>query len=106
MPAAIPDKPAKPTKKLFRLSDSSGKLTMTEVTPVSSKSLKSEDVFILDIGDQVYVWIGLGASKDERGKSLQYATEYLVQHKRPTTLPITRVLEGGNLTHFLFAIDN
>lgn len=79
---------------------------MTEVTPVSSKSLKSDDVFLLDIGDHIYVWIGLGASKNERAKCLSYATEYLVTSKRPSSLPITRVLEGGNLSHFSFAIDN
>ena len=106
IPAAIPDTPQKVEKKLFRLSDSTGKLTLTEVKPVAKSSLKSEDAFILDAGDHVYVWIGLGASKEERSKGITYATEYLYKNNRPKHLPITRVLEGGNNTAFLYALEN
>jgi len=88
----------KGTKRLCRLSDSSGKLAVTEVATgdkVKKNLLESKDVFILDSGAEVFVWIGKGASVGERKKALQYADEYLKTYNRPVHTPICRILEGG-----------
>jgi len=85
-------------KKLFRLSDSSGKLEFKEVASgaaVKRSLLDSKDVFILDDGAEIFAWIGKGSSVGERKKALQYAHEYLQKYNRPAHLPICRVLEGG-----------
>lgn len=93
------------TKKLYRLSDSSGKMTFTEVASGSLKrnQLDSKDVFIVDTGAEIFAWIGKGASVSEKHKSMQYAQEYLTSHNRPPYLPIARVLEGGENEHFELA---
>jgi gelsolin len=84
-------------KKLFRLSDASGKLTLTEVASgdVKRSQFDTNDVFLFDVGNEVYVWVGLKASKDERKRALGFAQDYLGQYNRPVWLPIVRVLEGG-----------
>jgi gelsolin len=85
-------------KRLFRLSDSSGSLSITEVgvgSKVKKSLLDSNDVFILDTGAEVYAWIGKGASVQEKGKALHYAQDYLKKYNRPNYLPIARILEGG-----------
>jgi gelsolin len=85
-------------KKLFRLSDSSGKLEFKEVATgagVKRSLLDSKDVFILDDGAEIFAWIGKGASVGEKKKALQYAHEYLQKYNRPLHLPICRILEGG-----------
>ncbi len=95
-PPQTPDTPAVVDKKLFRLSDETGKMQLKEVPkPFSIKSLDTKDVFILDAGLEVFVWVGKGASKDEKAKALGYATDYLFKNNRPKTLPVSRLIEGG-----------
>jgi gelsolin len=65
---------------MFQLSDSSGTLTFTEVKPeVKGKykraMLKSEDVFIFDAGNEVFAWIGKGASVQEKREAMQRAQD-------------------------------
>jgi len=91
------------TRKLFRLSDASGALTFTAVgegATVKKAALDSKDVFVLDSGYEVFVWVGKGASMAEKGRSLHYAQDYLTAHGRPAVLPITRVMEGCESTAF------
>jgi gelsolin len=85
-------------KRLFRLSDSSGKLAFAEVAragQIKRNMLDSSDVFILDSGAEVFAWIGRGASVQEKQNSLSYAQEYLTKHNRPAYISISRILEGG-----------
>jgi len=102
---AIPDTLPPFDKKLFRLSDETGKMLMVPVKEVSLKSLESKDAFILDAGYEIFVWVGKGASKEEKSKGLAYATDYLFKNNRPKTLPISRVLEGGENDTFLNAFN-
>jgi len=93
---AIPDTPEKVEKKLLRLSDETGKMLMKEVkAPFSIASLDTNDVFILDSGSEVFVWVGKKASKEEKAKGLAYATDYLFKNNRPKSLPISRIIEGS-----------
>eukprot|EP01137_Pigoraptor_chileana_P018286 Opistho-2@77538 len=82
-------------KRLFHLSDASGKLEFKEVKPFTRKSLDTKDVFVYDAGFEVFVWVGKGASAQEKAKGLGYASDYLFQNNRPKHLPISRVMEGG-----------
>jgi len=102
---ATPDVPEKYEKKLFRLSDATGKLRMEQIKDVSLKSLDSNDSFILDAGYEVFVWVGKKASKEEKSKGLAFATDYIFKNDRPKTLPISRVLEGGENEAFIAAFN-
>jgi len=85
-------------KKLFHLSDASGKLVFKLVSSgkdVKRTQLDSNDVFILDNGSEVFAWIGKGASVQEKKKAMHFATDYLTQYNRPLHTPISRILEGG-----------
>lgn len=94
------DKAANHEKKLYRLSDATGKLDFKlEATSATKKITKSmldtNDVFVFDCGVEVYVWIGKNSTQMEKSKGLLYAEEYLVQNNKPRTLPISKVMEGG-----------
>lgn len=99
--AAIPDvKNVEFTKKVYRISDSTGTLQITPCATNSKSDLQSDDVFIVDCGQIVYVWIGSGASKQERKQCMHYASLYLEQEKRPPHTPVSRILEGAESMSF------
>ena len=62
-------------KSIFRLSDEGGKLEFSLVSEgsISRSSLDSKDVFIVDTGKSLFVWVGKGASVDEKKNSMTYA---------------------------------
>jgi len=95
------------SRRLFSLSDESGKLEFTEVAQgrVTRRMLTSADVFIFDTGAHVYAWIGKGASVNEKSKSMKYAQEYLTKYNRPVYLPISRILEGAENKLFEQSFD-
>jgi len=106
-PATPDDVKVDNTKILFQLSDSTGSLKITEVAKgtVKKSSLKSDDVFIYDIGHTVYAWIGTKTSKKERANAIKYATDYLKEKGRPAYTPVSRVLEGAEPPAFGKAFD-
>jgi len=82
----------------MELSEANGKLTFKEVASganVKRSLLNSENVYIFDAGSEVYAWVGKKSTTGERKVALQYAHDYLVEHKRPIQTPISRVVEGG-----------
>lgn len=95
------------TKRLFRLSDSTGKMSFKEEASgkVRKVMFDSNDVFIFDTGAEVFVWVGKKASSSEKRMALQSAQNYLVEYKRPVWLPISRVIEGAENEVFNSALD-
>jgi len=95
------------TKSLWHLSDASGSLVFKEVAKgkVVKSLLKSDDVFIFDIGSEVFAWVGKGASDKEKKMALKYAQDYLKDHKRPDSLPISKILEGSENSVFNNSFD-
>jgi len=85
-------------KRLFRLSDASGSLKMTKEASgaaVNVNKLDSADVFILDCGNDCFVWIGKGTTDNEKKYGLQYAQDYLKAEGRPSQISITKINEGN-----------
>merc|ERR1719427_1766198 len=71
-------------KGMFRVSDAAGHLKMTEVADKLDKSkLDSKDVFLVDAGTHLFVWIGKGASVDERKNAMTYAHSFLKDKNNP-----------------------
>jgi gelsolin len=95
-------------KKLFRLSDASGKLEFTEVQSgkISKSKLDTKDVFVFDAGHEVFVWIGLGATAEEKKAGLGYAQTYLKHNNRPSFTPISKILEGAENEVFISSFDH
>jgi len=92
-------------QKMFKLSDSTGSLQCTEVVPaVKGKykrdMLKTEDVFIFDAGNEIFVWVGNGASAQEKREGLKYAADYMKKYNRNPCLPLTKILEGADNNSF------
>eukprot|EP01130_Rhizamoeba_saxonica_P001437 TRINITY_DN11297_c0_g1_i1.p1 TRINITY_DN11297_c0_g1~~TRINITY_DN11297_c0_g1_i1.p1 ORF type:complete len:447 (-),score=110.54 TRINITY_DN11297_c0_g1_i1:20-1216(-) len=82
---------------LLKVSNATGELVMTEKARgvISRDMLESEDAFVYDTGYEIWVWIGAGASSEERRDALHFAEEYLRSVDLPSYFPISRVIEGG-----------
>jgi len=99
-------------KVLLQVSDSNaaaGDITVTEVAKgaaVKKSLLRSEDVFILDAGTSIFVWVGLNASSVERKQSLGVAQAYVKKADKPPYVSISRVLEGGENEEFKNYLEN
>jgi hypothetical protein len=88
-----------------------------EQTLIATGSIKramfqSHDVFIFNAGVQIFLWVGRGASNEERKSGMRYAIDYLVENKLPATTPIryvpydfSRILEGGENQKFLSFLE-
>lgn len=57
--------------------------------------LTPSDVFILDDGFEVFVWLGKSASAEERRKAMAFGNAYLQQYARKVDTPVSKVFEGG-----------
>jgi len=69
--------------KLFVISDNDGSLDMDPVEVVSTDSLDSNNVYILDSETGCYAWIGAESSVDERKNAMTYACNYLNKTEYP-----------------------
>ena len=88
--------------KLFKVSDASGKLETTEVAAGSLKRsmLVTDDVFILDNGSDIIVWVGKGATDHEKRGGLATGSAYAEQAGRPKGTRVVKVTEGAEPTTF------
>ena len=89
------------TPRLLRLSDASGSLQFSLVSEgnLSLASLDSTDVFIVDTGSAVFVWVGDGASQAEKQNGLSYAHSYLQKSSHPL-VPVTVLKKGQETEEF------
>jgi len=89
-------------KQLARVSDATGQLSFSKVASGSFKrdQLVSDDAFVVDNGEEVFAWIGKGASAAEKSQALNFATRYLSENNLPVWTPVTRILEGAESAAF------
>lgn len=72
---------------------------------VTRDMFTSDDVYLFDVGYEVIIWIGKGASRVERKVALQYAQSYLKRYKKPVYTPIMRCFEQGENELMLANLD-
>ncbi|KAF4582792.1 actin-binding protein Fragmin [Ophiocordyceps camponoti-floridani] len=101
------------SRKLFRLSDASGRLELglvKEGRGISAADLDGDDVFLLDdAGRGLWVWEGGKASSAERARWLAVARAYLGRRREDSdeavAMPVAKVVEGCESPAFLKAIE-
>ena len=80
-------------KKMYKVSDESSEIKMEEVA-FDKASLNSNDAFLIDRGDVIFVWVGKGASKNEKRFSIVFGQKYMKLNIRPLCIPIITIQEG------------
>ncbi|XP_078408815.1 villin-1-like [Cetorhinus maximus] len=82
--------------RLFECSNQTGRFVAMEIVDFSQNDLDDDDVMLLDIWEQIFLWIGEGANQKEKGESVVTAQEYLNTHpsNRDPDTPILIVKQG------------
>ena len=62
-----------PPPRLFQASNASGCFEVQEVVDFSQQDLVTDDVFILDAFDNVYVWVGEDSRSEEKTMAMDTA---------------------------------
>ncbi len=91
-------------KRMMRISDSTGEMKIEDIE-FDKKGLSSDDVFVVDAGHQLYVWIGKSCSMSEKVQSVGLAHKYLRISKRPMFMPVTCMNEGRETLGFEKAFE-
>ena len=91
-------------KKMFRLSDADGKLTMTEVA-FGKESLDSKDTFLIDNGKMLYIWCGKESSKQEKRLGIPFAQKYKESSSDKLACSIALINEGSKKFSIETAFD-
>lgn len=87
----LPNKPLLESR-LFKCSSDSGKFTVDEICNFIQEDLSEDDVMVLDTGDEVFIWVGNGASDDEKSGALKMAEEYIRTDPTDRNLDNTLIL--------------
>jgi len=90
--------------RLFRISDSSGKLEFTTEAEgkIPYRALDSNDVFLVHANIGIWIWIGSRATKQEAASGMAYADEYIRKEGLPNTLAVSSITEDQARVHQLF----
>lgn len=62
--------------------------------------LETSDCFILDTGSGIYVWIGRGATSQEKSQSLVHANGFLASKNYPSWTQVHRIVQDAETTPF------
>jgi len=89
--------------KLYKVSDSTGKLVIEEIGSglLKKDQLDTNDCFILDTSQQLFVWIGKKATKEEKNSAWTLAQKFITDKNYPAWTPCTRIVEGGETALFI-----
>ncbi|KAK4776917.1 hypothetical protein SAY86_005605 [Trapa natans] len=84
VPEAIPP-------KLYSIADGEVKMMEGEL---SKSLLENDKCFLLDCGDEIFVWVGRVTQVDDRKSAGQAAEDFICSQSRPKATLITRVIQG------------
>ena len=65
-----------------------------EERPLRKDMLDSNDTYILEMYDKVYVWQGKGANIEEKKYGMAIANKHKIDMKKPKGTSVTRIPEG------------
>lgn len=92
-----------PDPRLYQASNASGCFQVQEILAFTQQDLVTDDVFILDAGDNVYVWVGEDSRAEEKTMAMDTAIEYVETDPsgRDPGTPIFMVKQGYEAPDFV-----
>uniref|UniRef100_A0A8B9CY07 Villin-1 n=1 Tax=Anser brachyrhynchus TaxID=132585 RepID=A0A8B9CY07_9AVES len=95
-PSRLQEENSSVPPRLFECSNKTGRFLATEIVDFTQDDMDENDVYLLDTWDQVFFWIGKGASEAEKEAAAVMAQEYLRSDPsgRDLDTPIIVVKQG------------
>jgi advillin len=93
--------------RLFHCSNASGAFKVAEVHRFSQQDLCQDDVYLLDTGREIFMWIGHNSNAQEREHAAEAALDYAAKAPdgRRADTPVFKVIAGSEppvfTCHFL-----
>ncbi|XP_011180963.1 gelsolin isoform X1 [Zeugodacus cucurbitae] len=78
--------------RLFHCRLNGEQLQVEEIPQFEQADLDTNDVMLLDAGDEIYMWVGTGATAEENGRILELAKKYLKDEPTERTIDTTTVI--------------
>jgi len=99
---AAPKATSRDTIKLIKVSDESGSLKQTTVATgdLKKEMLESADVYIVDNGSLIFVWVGKAATPAERKGGMALGVQYSKDREHADYTKVTKVSEGTETAVF------
>ena len=81
--------------KFFRVSNATGEMVLTEIEqrPLKHEMLDTNDVFIVEMKKQIYVWVGRKAEFEEKKQAMKTAREFVKVKGKPKGTRVTKTPE-------------
>ncbi|RAL51845.1 hypothetical protein DM860_010563 [Cuscuta australis] len=95
--------PVKSPPKLFSISDGQANQVEGEL---SKFCLENHLCYLLDCGDEVFVWVGRVTQVNERKSAIQTAEDFVASQNRPKSTRITRLIQGYETHSFKSKFDS
>jgi len=95
------EEPIENPKSMHKVSDKSGTMEIDQVLngSIDRSELKPDDVFLVDAGKHLFVWVGKSASINERRSAMGFAHKYLKDKPNPF-VPVTVIMQGQSNKDF------
>ena len=79
--------------RLFHCSNATGTFRVEEIEMFQQSDLLDDDVMILDVFSQLYVWVGSASNRDESAKAMEFAQAFIsnATDGRSNDIPIVRI---------------
>ena len=97
-----------PERKIFRVCDESGHTNVTKVAEgkeATMDKLEDKDAFIVDLGIEIFAWIGKGASENEKKNGIKYAQAY-AEREGKHDVPCSKIIQGYETDFFKKLFQN
>uniref|UniRef100_A0A8C4TIQ1 Villin-1 n=1 Tax=Erpetoichthys calabaricus TaxID=27687 RepID=A0A8C4TIQ1_ERPCA len=84
------------TPRLFECSNQTGRFIATEIADFNQDDLDEDDIMLLDVWDQIFLWVGKGANESEKKEAMNTSQDYLNTHPggRDPGTPIFLIKQG------------
>jgi hypothetical protein len=100
--SSTPGEDASREPRLFQCSNSTGTFRVEEIEMFEQEDLLDDDVMLLDVYSQLYVWIGSQANAAESAKAIEFANAFIhnATDGRSSDIPIVRITSGNEPAMF------
>jgi hypothetical protein len=68
--------------------------------PLRKDHLDTNDTFLLELANKIYVWVGKKSNLEEKKNGMKYAKDFIEQKGKPKNTQISRLPEFGEDVHF------